>query len=88
MSHRSLRSILIPVVSGIAAAIAVSWLSGGPCAWPPGGYNVAGSPIQAGNGGRAPLHVTQAWETTEGAGITVAVLGTGVAARHPDLAGP
>ena len=83
MSHRSLRSILIPVVSGIAAAIAVSWP--GP-ALAAGGYNVAGS-IQAGEWWLGALHVTQAWETTEGAGITVAVLGTGVAARHPDLAG-
>jgi hypothetical protein len=30
--------------------------------------------------------VTQAWRKSAGAGITVAVLGTGVAARHPDLA--
>ena len=33
------------------------------------------------------LHVTQAWRTSEGAGTTVAVLGTGVAAGHPDLSG-
>jgi subtilisin family serine protease len=33
------------------------------------------------------LHVTQAWRTSEGAGIVVAVLGTGVAASQPDLAG-
>ena len=31
--------------------------------------------------------MTQAWQTTEGAGITVAVLGTGAAAGHPDLVG-
>jgi Subtilase family len=33
------------------------------------------------------LHVTQAWHTSEGAGIIVAVLGTGVDPSHPDLAG-
>lgn len=33
------------------------------------------------------LHVTQAWRASEGAGITVAVLGTGVAAGDPDLDG-
>jgi hypothetical protein len=33
------------------------------------------------------LQVSQAWQATKGAGITVAVLGTGVAAGHPDLGG-
>lgn len=33
------------------------------------------------------LHVTQAWESTHGAGVTVAVLDTGVSASQPDLSG-
>ena len=35
----------------------------------------------------ASLQVTQAWGQSEGAGITVAVLGTGVDASYPSLAG-
>jgi len=35
----------------------------------------------------AGLHVTQAWQKSEGSGITVAVLGTGVDADYPGLAG-
>lgn len=32
-------------------------------------------------------HITQAWRTGEGAGVTVAVLADGVAARQPDVSG-
>ncbi len=83
MSHRSFRSTLIPVASGLAAVIAVSWPTPAIAA---AGYDVAGT-IQAQEWWLGGLHVTQAWQTTEGAGITVALLGTGVDGRHPDLAG-
>jgi hypothetical protein len=35
----------------------------------------------------AGMHVAQAWQLTQGAGVTVAVLSTGVDTAHPDLTG-
>ena len=87
VSHRSFRSTLGTVASGLAAATAVSWVIGSAPAHAAGGSGVAGATIQAQEWWLPGLHVTQAWRNTEGAGITVAVLGTGVAAGHPDLAG-
>ena len=87
MSHPSFRSTLVSVASGLAAAIAISWVCGPAPARAAAGYGAAGQGIQAQEWWLGGLHVRQAWPSTEGAGITVAVLGTGVDPRHPDLTG-
>ena len=84
MSHRSFRSALAPVASGLAAVIAISWPAPAHAA---AGYAVAGQGVQAREWWLGGLHVRQTWPRTEGAGITVAVLSTGVDPRFPDLAG-
>jgi len=64
--------------------MAISWTAPAHAA---AGYVVAGQGVQAQEWWLSGLHVTQTWPDTEGAGVTVAVLGTGVDAQYPDLAG-
>ncbi|HJY56502.1 MAG TPA: S8 family serine peptidase, partial [Streptosporangiaceae bacterium] len=88
MSHRSLRGTLMPFTTGLAAVLTVLGVMGFAPA-----IATAAAPAGHGNTARdqewwlAGLHVTQAWQKTEGSGITVAILGTGVDASYPGLAG-
>ena len=78
----------MPFTTGLAAALTVLGVLGLAPA-------MAAASIRAGHGNTARdqewwlagLHVTQAWRRSEGSGITVAVLGTGVDASYPGLAG-
>jgi S-adenosyl-L-methionine hydrolase (adenosine-forming) len=86
--HRLPRGTLVPFTTGLAAVLTVLGVLGFSPA-------VAGASMRAGYGNTArdqewwldSLHVTQAWQKSEGSGITVAVLGTGVDASYPGLAG-
>jgi hypothetical protein len=78
---------LLPFTTGLTAALTVLGVLGPAIA--------ADAAASAGHGNNARaqewwlsgLNVTQAWPQTEGAGITVAVLGTGVDPSYPGLAG-
>jgi hypothetical protein len=78
---------LLPLTTGLAAVLTVLGILGPAIA--------VGAATPAGHGNTARdrewwlsgLNVTQVWPQSEGAGITVAVLGTGVDARYPGLVG-
>jgi Subtilase family len=75
----------MPFATGLAAVITVLGVVGSASAL--GAAGTAGAGVRADEWWLTGLGVTQAWQTSEGAGITVAVLGTGVAAADPVLAG-
>ena len=78
---------LLPFTTGLAAVLTVLGVLGFAPA-------IAAASSTAGHANArdqewwlADLRVTQAWQKSEGSGITVAVLGTGVDAGYPGLAG-
>ncbi|HYB14439.1 MAG TPA: S8 family serine peptidase [Streptosporangiaceae bacterium] len=87
MSHRLFRGALMPFTTGLAAVMAVLVVLGSAPAFGATRGIVAGSTIRSQEWWLTGLNVTQAWRTSEGAGIIVAVLGTGVDAGQPNLAG-
>jgi hypothetical protein len=77
----------MPFTTGLAVAIAVLGVLGSGSAFGATAAAAAGHAVRGQQWWLTGLHVTQAWQKSEGAGVVVAVLGTGVAAGHPDLAG-
>ncbi len=76
----------MPFATGLVAAVAVLGVLGTlPALGVPAG--AAGADVRSQEWWLASLHVTQAWPASVGAGITVAVLGTGVDVGTADLAG-
>ena len=82
------------VMTAATAVVAALPASAGPVA-PGGPAAVRAGTAPRGRSGQiraqewwlASLHVPQAWQSSRGAGITVAVLSSGVEATHPDLTG-
>jgi Subtilase family len=76
----------MPFTTGLAAAVTVLGVLGSPSAMAaPGG--AARTSVRSQEWWLASLHVKAAWQTSVGAGITVAVLSTGVDLGTADLAG-
>ncbi|MFC5763529.1 type VII secretion-associated serine protease mycosin [Actinacidiphila bryophytorum] len=71
------------VLAGKAAAV----LTAAAALLAAGGEPAAADTVRDREWALAALHAQTAWETSKGAGVTVAVLDTGVDATHPDLTG-
>jgi Subtilase family len=86
------RGTLVPILAGIfailvAAPVLASSAGDAGAAGTSPGTSTGTSGVRGQEWWLAELGAQQAWRTSKGAGITVAVLSTGVAAAQPDLAG-
>ncbi len=77
----------MPCATGLTAAIAALVALGAAPALGATAGSVTGSAVRGQEWWLAGLNVSQAWAQGDGAGVTVAVLGTGVDPSHPDLTG-
>jgi Subtilase family len=77
------------VLSGLAIGLAVAWAAVGSAPALAGVARPARSAdqVRQQEWWLSALHVTQAWQTTKGAGVTIALLDTGVDPNQPDLTG-
>jgi Subtilase family len=91
VSHRIHRGTLVPIVAGLFAVLVAALVVAGPVVAGPAAIVAHGSTGTAEVRGQewwlSSLDVPSAWHVSKGAGVTVAVLSTGVSPSQPDLAG-
>lgn len=77
------------MLSGLAMGLAVAWAAVGSAPAMAGVARPArpADQVRQQEWWLSALHVTQAWQTTKGAGVTIALLDTGVDPNQPDLTG-
>lgn len=75
-----------PVIAAAAIGLAITWAAAGSVPALASGAAKADQ-VRSQEWWLSALHVTQAWQTSKGSGVTIALLDTGVAPQHPDLAG-
>jgi subtilisin family serine protease len=75
-----------PVIAAAAIGLAITWSAAGSVPALASGAAKADQ-VRSQEWWLSALHITQAWQTTKGSGVTIALLDTGVAVQHPDLTG-